>query len=226
MAEERGLFFTLEGGEGGGKSTQAKLLSEWMDKRGIEYVLTKEPGSNYIAECVKIRELLLNPKDDLSPNTELLLFLADRAAHVDKLIKPALENGKHVICDRYADSTRVYQCARGLSRAKIDLLIDFATNGLQPDLTIVLDVPVEVGLKRAKAKSIYKDGDRMEKADNKFHQDVRHGFLKLAESITERHRFKVINAAPPKTIEEIHEEIIKCVSKKLWIEEVEEEANE
>lgn len=213
------LFITFEGGEGAGKSTQIQLLSEWMEKRNIEHVLTKEPGSNMIEECVKIRELLLNPDNNLSANSELLLFLADRAQHVDKLIKPSLQSGKHVICDRYSDSTRVYQCARGLSRVKVDMLIDFATNNLKPDLTFILDIPVEVGLERAKAKSIYKEGDRMEMAGNKFHQDVRHGFLKLAENIVEKYRFKIINASPPKNVEEIHKEIIEVISKKLWIEE-------
>ncbi|MFA5048771.1 MAG: dTMP kinase [Patescibacteria group bacterium] len=219
---EKTLFITLEGGDGAGKSTQIKLLSDWMNKRSISHILTKEPGSSYVAECVKIRELLLNPGNDLATNTELLLFLADRAQHVTKLIKPTLNEGKHVICDRYSDSTRIYQCARGLSRSKVDMLIDFATYGLKPDLTFILDIPVEIGLKRAKAKSAYKEGDRMESAGTKFHEDVRHGFLKLAESITE-HRFRVINVAPPKTIEEIHKEIIEHVSKKLWIDEMENE---
>lgn len=217
---DKGLFFSFEGIDGSSKSTQVQLLSEWMTKRSIAHILTKEPGSNHIEECVKIRELLLNPKYDLANNAELLLFLADRAQHVTKLIKPALAEGKHVICDRYADSTRVYQCARGLSRSKVDMLIDFATDGLKPDLTFILDIPVEIGLKRARAKSAYKDGDRMESAGTKFHEDVRHGFLKLAESITE-HRFRVINVAPPKTIEEIHKEIIEHVSKKFWIDEME-----
>lgn len=214
---DRGIFFTLEGGEGGGKTTQAKMLSEWMKERSIKHVLTKEPGSPEIPECVGFRELLLNPKHDLVPTSELMLFLADRAQHVEKLIRPSLENGIHVICDRYSDSTRVYQCARGLSRQKIDVLLDFATGGLIPDLTFVLDVPIEVGLDRAKAKSIYREGDRMEKAGDRFHEDVRYGFLKLAESISEQHRFRIVNAAPPRSIEDIHGEIIKYVSKKLWI---------
>jgi dTMP kinase len=163
-----------------------------------------------------IRELLLNPQNNLSNRTELFLFLADRAQHVDKLIVQSLTAGKHVISDRHSDSTRVYQCARGLSRNKVDMLLDFATDGLQPDITFVLDVPVDVGLERAKAKSAYEEGDRMENAGTKFHEDVRYGFLKLAESIEEQHRFQIIDAAPPKTIEEIHEEIITHISKKIW----------
>ena len=216
----KALFITLEGGEGVGKTTQATLLSKWMSDRGIKHKLTKEPGTSHIEECVKIRELLLNPVNSLVPTAELLLFLADRAQHVEGLIRPSLEAGEHVICDRYSDSTRVYQCARGLSRSKVDVLLDFTTSGLLPDLTFVLDVPVNIGLERAKAKSLYKGGDRMENAGLKFHEDVRYGFLKLAESIEEQHRFQIINAAPPKTIEETHEEIVKLISKKIWVSNI------
>jgi len=213
------LLITLEGGEGSGKTTQARLLFDWMQKRKIPCVLTKEPGSEHIEECVKIRELLLNPQNTLSSSSELLLFLADRAQHVNSLIKPSLEAGKHVICDRYADSTRVYQSVRGFSRDKIDTLLDFATGGLMPDVTFLLDIPVDIGLERAKAKSIYKDGDRMEKAGREFHEAVRFGFLKLAESVSEEHRFQVINSSPPKALEETHQEIVTLVSQKLWAEE-------
>ena len=211
------LFITFDSGDGTGKSTQSKLLADWMKNRNIPHMLTKEPGCPYIPECGKIRELLLDPKSDLTDTAELLLFLADRAQHVEMFIKKQLEQGIHVISDRYADSTRIYQCARGFSRTKIDMLLEFATGGLTPDLTILLDVPVNIGLERARAKSIFKDGDRMEQAGVKFHEDVRHGFLKLAESLSERHRFVVIDTSPPKTIEETHKEIVKVVSKKLWI---------
>lgn len=206
----KSLFITFEGGEGSGKSTQAKLLFEWMQKNNIPSVLTKEPGSSHIKECVKIRELLLNPKYSLSNSTELLLFLADRSQHVSFLIKPSLDAGKYVICDRYADSTRVYQNIRGFNIEKIDFLIDFATNGLMPDITFILDVPVEIGLKRAKIKSPYKEGDRIENANNSFHEPVRDGFLKLAKT---ENRFHVINFS--KTIEETHFKIVSIISKKL-----------
>lgn len=217
----KALFFTFEGGEGGGKSTQAQLLSEWMKKRSIPHVMTKEPGCPYIPECVKLREVLLDPKNELTPTSELFLFLADRAQHVEQFIRKQLEQGIHVIGDRFSDSTRIYQCARGFSRGKIDMLLELATGGLAPDLTILLDVPINVGLERARAKSIFKNGDRMEQAGARFHEDVRHGFLKLAESLTERHRFVVIDTSPPKTIEQTHEEIVKHVSKKLWVKNME-----
>jgi dTMP kinase len=210
------LFITFEGGEGGGKSTQAKLLFDWMNERDIPCVLTKEPGTSYVEECVKIRELLLNPKCNLCASAELLLFLADRAQHVENFILPTLKSGKHVICDRYSDSTRVYQSARGLSKRIIDQLINFATGKLNPDVTFLLDVPVNIGLERAKIKSIYKDGDRMEKAGDKFHEDVRHGFLKLSESLEDGLRWKVINAAPPKEIDDIHKEVTEHISLKIW----------
>lgn len=215
---ERGFLITFEGGEGVGKTTQVELLSGWMSDRNIPHVVTKEPGCANIRECVKIRKLLLSPESDLSNNAELLLFLADRAQHVERFIVPNLNAGNHVICDRFSDSTRVYQCARGLSRTKVDMLLDFATDGLVPDLTFVFDVPVEVGLKRARLKSIYKEGDRLEQAGDRFHEDVRHGFLKLAESIKEQHRFHIINATPPRTIEDIQSEVRTYVSRKLWID--------
>jgi len=221
----KGLFISFEGGEGGGKTTQAELLSKWMKERGIPHILTKEPGTPHIEECKKIRELLLNPKNNICSKSELLLFLADRAQHVNNLIKPSLEENKHIICDRFSDSTLVYQNIRGFSRDKIDLLLEFSTDGVMPDITFILDVPVNTGLNRAKAKSIYKEGDRIENAGFKFHEDVRYGFLKLAESIAEQHRFVVINASPPKTIEQIHEEVVNIISKKIWVNGLMDEIN-
>jgi dTMP kinase len=217
------IFVTFEGGEGAGKTTQVEMLSKWMTKFNLPFLVTKEPGSPHLNECVKIRELLLNPINDLTPSAELMLFLADRSQHVQKLICPALASGKHVICDRYSDSTRIYQCARGLGKDKVDILLDFATGGLQPDITFLLDIPVEIGLERARAKSIYKEGDRMEQAGHKFHESVRYGFLKLAESIAEEHRFRIIEVGPPKTVDQVHQEILRHVSQKLWAEIAEED---
>lgn len=216
---KKGLFITFEGGDGSGKTTQIQKLTEWMMSRGIKHVVTKEPGCPHLLECVKIRQLVLDPKNDIASRAELLLFLADRAQHVEKFIRPKLAEGVHVLCDRYSDSTRVYQGSRGLSRQKIDSLLEFTTDSLDPDLTFLLDVPVEVGLLRAREKSAYKGGDRMEQAGLQFHEDVRHGFLKLAENIREK-RFCVINAAPPKTVEQVHEEVTTEVSRRLWVNEV------
>lgn len=209
------LLITFEGGDGSGKSTNADLLSKWMERNKIPFILTKEPGTPYIEECKKIRELLLNPENSLCDETELFLFLADRSQHVKKLIIPSLQAGKHVLCDRFADSTRCYQQSRGFSRSKIDMLLDVATCGIKPDITFLFDIPVDVGLERAKSKGVYKDGDRLENAGLEFHESVRQNFLKLAESIEEQHRFYVIDAS--KTIEEINKEIIKIISKRIWI---------
>lgn len=209
------LLISFEGGDGSGKSTNANMLSEWMKKNNIPHVLTKEPGTPYIEECKKIRELLLNPENELCDETELFLFLADRSQHIQKLILPSLQEGKHVICDRFADSTRCYQQSRGFSRSKIDMLLEVATNGIKPDITFLLDIPVNIGLDRAKTKSVYKEGDRMESAGSEFHEDVRYNFLKLAESIEEQHRFYVIDAS--RTIKEIHQDIVNIISKKIWI---------
>jgi len=217
MTSGRPLFITLEGGEGVGKTTHAELLSKWMKERGIPNCLTKEPGDTRIAECAKIRKMLLDPESSLVPSSELLLFLADRAQHVEKLIKPEMEAGRHVICDRYTDSTRVYQvAARGFGRTRIDPLLDFATGGLMPDMTFILDAPVSVGLERAKAKSIYKDGDRMEREGETYHEKVRQGFLRLVSSLSEQGRMILVDASPPRTIEEIQAEISRKVSGRLW----------
>lgn len=213
---DRGFFFTFEGNEGSGKSTHAKLLGKWMQERNIPYVLTKEPGTPHIKECLFIRKLLLNPENDIVPKAELLLFLADRAQHVKKFIIPALESGKHVICDRYIDSTSALQSARGISRDTINMLLDFTIDNVKPDMTILLDVPVNIGLERARIKSEYDGGDRMEREEIEFHETVRQNFLKIAESLSE-HRFCVIDATPPKTIEQTHNEIISYVSKKLFL---------
>jgi len=216
----RPLFITFEGGEGAGKTTQIELLSKWMAKLNIQHVLTKEPGSPHLGECVKIRKLLLDPSNDLTPTSELMLFLADRAQHVANLIRPKLAAGFHVICDRYTDSTRVYQgVSRGLGRTRLDPMLEFATGGLMPDATFVFDVPAEIGLQRARAKGA-DGGDRIEREAIEFHVKVRQGFLKLAESLSEQGRIILINAAPPKTKEAIHAEVVEHMSKRLWVDEV------
>jgi dTMP kinase len=211
----KSMFITFEGGEGTGKTTQVRMLSRWMEERNIPHLVTKEPGSE-LPECKKIREILLNPSSDVADAAELLLFLADRAQHVERMLRPALEAGKHVLCDRYTDSTRVYQGIRKLGRTKLDPLLEFATRGLMPDMTFIIDVPVEVGLDRAKGGGEYAGGDRMERQALEFHQQVRQGFLKLAESLSEQGRMVLVDAAPPRTIEQIHGEIASHVAGRLW----------
>ena len=199
----KGLFITFEGGDGCGKTTQIKLLDEYLRKKGYKTLLTREPGSKGLGE--KVREILLNYDGDVSPVCESFLFLADRAQNVDCLIKPALEEGTIVICDRHTDSSVAYQgYGRGLDIDRIKKLNSIATSGLNPDLTIVLDVDVETSQKRVGAEK-----DRMESAGIEFFERVRQGYLEIAKQ--EPERVKVVDST--KTIEEIHKEILELVGR-------------
>ncbi|MBS1717265.1 MAG: dTMP kinase [Armatimonadetes bacterium] len=178
------MFITLEGPDGSGKSTLAKGLCAALQARGFSVVLTREPGEGEFG--ASIRSILLHG-GDMSQKAELFLFLADRAEHVESFVKPALEAGKIVICDRYADSTVVYQgYARGLHLDLLRELNTFATTGLVPDLTLLLDLPPEVGISRVPEKN------RLDSASADFHIAVRNGFL--AEAKLEPGRFAVLDA--------------------------------
>ena len=199
----KGLFITFEGGDGCGKTTQIKLLDEYLRNKGYQTLLTREPGSKGLG--VKLREILLNYDGDVSPTAESFLFLADRAQHVDCIIKPAIESGVIVLCDRHTDSTVAYQgYGRGLDLEQIALLNKIATGGLKPDLTIVLDVDVETSQKRVGAEK-----DRMESAGVEFFERVRKGFLEIAKQ--EPDRVKVVDSK--QTIEEIHKQILELVGR-------------
>lgn len=181
----RGFFITLEGPEGAGKSTQARLLADALRSAGYEVVVTAEPGGDPVAQ--EIRTILLHSKSAIVPEAELLLYLASRAQHVRHVVLPALESGAIVVSDRYADSSFAYQgYARGIDLDTLRKLNDFATGGLTPDLTILLDIPVEDGLERQQ------DRNRFEAESVEFHQKVRAGFLELAER--EPERWAVIDA--------------------------------
>lgn len=184
-----GLFITLEGIDFCGKTTQAKKLVSYLGSKGYQALLLREPGGNKVAE--KIRKVLLSRKNsDMTPLTELLLYEAARLQLTEKVILPALKQGKVVVCDRYADSSLAYQgYGRGLNRKMIDDLNRMATFGLSPDLTIVLDVPVAVSAKRRKREG--KEKDRLEKEKSDFHKRIRQGFLKIAKG--DRKRIKVID---------------------------------
>jgi len=186
------LFITFEGGEGCGKSVQAKALYDRLFQEGIPVILTYEPGGTLLGDEI-CRLLKWNADLDITPLTELLLFNASRSQLVDKLIKPNLKEGKAVICDRFADSTTVYQgYGRGLDTKVVRMINDIAIQGTHPSLTILLDLPVDAGLiRRSNSRQ-----DRFENEDVTFHERVRQGYLKLAAE--EPERFLVIDASQSK----------------------------
>ena len=204
------MFISIEGSEGAGKSTQAQLLSHWLKDKGIQHLLTKEPGTVISKECQQIRELILNPDNHIAPRTEFFLYLADRAQHVEKVIMPALEANCWVVSDRYIDSTKVYQgIARGLGLEAITPMLDYASQKLMPDITFVLDIPPEIGVGRArKSNTEFEGGDRMEREGLDFHIKLRQGFLQLAR--TDK-RYMVLDAT--KSIEELHTEIVRILER-------------
>lgn len=191
----QGLFLTLEGIDGSGKSTQMHLLAETLRARGLEVVTTFEPGDTNIGRIV--RQAVLELHEEVDPMAEMLLFAADRAQHVKHLILPALEKGQIVISDRYADSTAVYQgAARGFKPEVVGQVIELATGGLGPDLTLFYDISVEEAIRRTQNRvEAGKDLDRLDKEKFKFHELARQGYLGIAER--EPERFRVIDADLP-----------------------------
>jgi dTMP kinase len=182
----RGLLLTLEGIEGSGKSTQARALAAFLEGEGVPVVLTREPGGVPLAEA--IRNLLLSPDSGpIQPLTELLLFLSARAEHVAGAIRPALEAGQVVICDRFTDATLAYQGGgRSVPDELLRRLNALATGGLVPDRTYLLDVPVSLGFERADQRSGAAGKDRIERQGADFFDAVRRRYLQLAESESER----------------------------------------
>ena len=180
----RGRFITLEGGEGAGKSTQITLLAAWLRERGIDVVQTREPGGAAGAE--RIRELLVKgDADRWTPISETLLHYAARADHLDRTIRPALAAGRWVACDRFADSTTAYQgYGHGVPLDVIDSLFDAVVGDTAPDLTLILDLPVEQGLGRAAARSSHEN--RYEQMAVDFHRRLRDGFLTIARQNAQR----------------------------------------
>ncbi len=187
-----GLFITLEGPEGAGKSTNREYLAELLKQAGVEVVLTREPGGTPLAE--RIRELLLAPDTEvMAVDTELLLMFAARAQHLAGVIRPALARGAVVLCDRFTDATYAYQGGgRGLAHERIAILEQFVQGDLRPDLTLVFDLPVEVGLARAAARGKL---DRFEQEQQSFFEAVRQTYLARAAQAPERYR--VLDAAQP-----------------------------
>lgn len=210
-AKRRGLFITFEGGEGCGKSTQIAALKKRLEAAGHPVVQTREPGGTVLGEA--IRHLLQHDDagEGMSPEAELLLFAASRAQHVRELIAPAIAANKVVLCDRFLDSTTVYQgIARAIDAQQVDVINQFAVGSTQPDLTILIDLPPEIGLARVHARS---DGqlDRMEQEAIEFFQAVRQGYLDQAAA--EPDRFVVLDGSH--SIETMSDEIWKVVRHRL-----------
>jgi dTMP kinase len=208
----RGRFITFEGGEGGGKSTQARRLAAWLSERGIPVLVTREPGGSAGAEA--IRAVLLNGQG-FDPVAEAMLMFAARREHVVATIRPALAAGIWVVCDRFADSTRAYQChGQGVPGEVYQRLAELALEGLRPDLTLILDIAPEAGMARAAARGVA--ADRYERLDAGFHARVRAGFLAIAAA--EPQRCAVLDAAQP--AEAVFHAATRAVSAKLGLDEL------
>jgi dTMP kinase len=207
----RGRFITFEGGEGTGKSTHTKLLAERLKSSGVDVVLTREPGGSPGAEILRY-VLLSGAARPLGPDAEAVLFAAARDDHLTTLIRPALEQGRWVVCDRFADSTRVYQGVAGsVDPQVIRALERIVVAGTKPDLTIILDVPAKIGMERARKRRGKGGADRFEGEALTFHDRLRDGFLTLAAN--EPERCVLIDATTPK--EDVAEQIWRVVQKRF-----------
>lgn len=203
-----GIFITLEGPDGSGKSTQALLLIRFLKKAGFKVLHTREPGGDRVAESIRL--LLLSPKNQIVPEAELFLYWASRAQHVQQVIKPALSQGWIVVCERFNDATVAYQgYGRGVDLILIKKMNRLAAGGLTPDLTFLLDIPPAKGLKKVMEAKGVKDRFELEKLS--FHRRVRQGYLALAEQEPRRIKKIKVNG----TIDHIHQQIIFYIKKKL-----------
>lgn len=206
------MFITLEGIEGSGKTTQIPRIVDYLNEKGLDCFVTREPGGTKIGE--KIRGIVLDPEsNDLTPLAELLLYMADRAQHIASVVAPMLAKGKTILCDRYFDATMVYQgYARGLDINMIDRLHGMVLNNLKPDVTILLDLPVQLGLSRAwkqiKSGSRSDMETRFEEEKLAFHEKVRAGYLALAQR--EKERIQVVDASGDE--EQVLREIVRVLS--------------
>lgn len=202
-----GTFITFEGIDGSGKSTQLRLLTNFLKQSGCEVLTTREPGGTPVGN--RLRAALLDAQEEVDPLTELLVFAADRAQHVRRVLRPAIESGQVIFSDRYADATAAYQGAgRGFSPALIAEIIELATEGLKPDLTLLFDLSVEESVTRTRRRANGKQqGDRLDGETTEFHIRVRDAYLKLAEA--EPGRIKVIGTNRP--AESTHENVKQIV---------------
>ena len=208
-------FVSFEGGDGTGKSTQIRALESYLIRRGRSCVVTCEPGGTSLGKL--IRQVLLEVGDhEIAPSTELFLYLADRAQHVSQVIRPAIESGQMVLCDRFTDSTVAYQgYGRGIDIKTLRQFNEIADGGVRPDLTFLLDCPVALGLARTnQRRSVAGQArlDRFEREKIEFHEKIRAGFLTMA--CAEPARFRVIDAA--QAVEEVTRDIQKIVDKEVF----------
>jgi dTMP kinase len=214
------LFITFEGGEGSGKTTHAHLLHQHLRDEGYAVVLTREPGGTRISD--EVRRILLDPDNtDILPRTEILLFSAARAQLTEEFIRPHLDKGRIVICDRYADSTMAYQgYGLGLDLELLSAITDFATGGLKPDLTLYLDIPVEIGLKRRLSAiespgfsipetqlALFNKWDRLDRKEVQYHRRVQRGYEELMRA--EPQRWHRIDASRP--LDQVQADVVKEV---------------
>jgi dTMP kinase len=207
VAEHSGLFVTFEGGEGAGKSTQIRRLADQLRRRGHDVLMTREPGGSPGAEAVR-HVLLSGAAEEFGVRMEAILFAAARNDHVEEVIRPALESGAIVLCDRFIDSSRVYQGVTGnLEPDYIEALQRVAINGVVPDCTLILDLPAEVGLKRARKRGANSAPDRFEREEIETHEKRREAYLEIAEA--EPERCQVVNAE--RSEDEIADEIFAIV---------------
>ena len=202
-----GTFITFEGIDGSGKSTQLRLLADFLEQAGCKLLLTREPGGTPVG--LRLRSALLDAQEEVDPLTELLVFAADRAQHVRRVLRPAIEAGQVVFSDRYADATAVYQGAgRGFSPQLIAEIIELATEGLKPDLTLLFDLSVEDSTRRTRRRGNGpQQGDRLDAETDEFHTRVRDAYLQLAQA--EPERIKIIDTNQP--VELTHERVKEII---------------
>nr|WP_239543583.1 dTMP kinase [Glutamicibacter nicotianae] len=200
------MFIVFEGGDGAGKSTQVALAKQWLESRGAKVTTTREPGGTQISE--ELRSLVLDHgHGDIDARTEALIYSAARAAHVQQVISPALEAGTHIICDRFVDSSLAYQgMGRALGFDAVASINDFATGGLKPDATIILDISAEQGrARRIAASGGVEQSDRLESEPDDFHERIRNAFLGLAAR--DPRRYLVLDATA--SVEQLHQSVVQ-----------------
>jgi dTMP kinase len=203
------MFITLEGSEGSGKTSQLPALAQYLRDAGYEIVVTREPGGTVVGD--QIRDVLMNLQNvGIVPRTEILLFLAARAQHVEEIIRPALQAGKVVLCDRFGDSTLAYQgYGHCTDLDTLRALLDFSTGGLKPDLVLLLDIPVKAGFERKRDNR--SEWNRLDAYEQAFHERVRQGYLALAQA--EPERWRIIDATETK--DQVQQQMRQAIMNRL-----------